>query len=155
MAEFRSSDKRRPPDRAPILHETWIHVVRSLNTGRLVIGGKSMGGRIASLIADDAGVSGLVCLGYPFHPTGKPHRLRTEHLRTLHTPTLIVQGECDALGNKDEVSGYDLSSQIEIRWLPDGDHSFKPRKASGRTAEENWQDGIELVDAFVKSLPNP
>jgi predicted alpha/beta-hydrolase family hydrolase len=78
-----------------------------------------------------------------------------QHLRTLHTPTLIVQGERDALGNKDEVSGYDLSSQIEIRWLPDGDHSFKPRKASGRTAEENWQDGIELVAAFVKSLPNP
>ena len=68
-------------------------------------------------------------------------------------PTPIVQGERAVLGNKDEATGYDLSSQIEIRWLPDDDHSFKPRKASGRTPEENWQDGVELVDAFVKSLP--
>ena len=154
MAAFRGSGKRRPPDRPPILRETWIQVVRSLDTDKLVIGGKSMGGRIASLIADEAGVSGLVCLGYPFHPPGTPDRLRTEHLQTLQTPTLILQGERDALGNRDEASGYDLSSQIEIRWLPDGDHSFKPRKASGRTAEENWQNGVELVDAFVKSLPH-
>ena len=69
------------------------------------------------------------------------------------TPTLIVQGERDALGTKDEVSGYDLSSEVELRWLPDGDHSFKPRKASGRTAEENWKDGVEAIDAFVTSLP--
>ena len=153
MAERRSSGKRRPPNRAPILRETWIQVVDSLRAERLVIGGKSMGGRIASLIADDAGVSGLVCLGYPFHPAGKPDRLRIEHLETIHTPTLIVQGERDTLGNKDEVRSYDLSREIEIRWLPDGDHSFKPRKVSGRTAEENWQDGVEAVDAFVKTLP--
>jgi len=85
-----------------------------------------------------------------FIPPGKPDRLRVEHLETLHTPTLIVQGERDALGNKDEVRGYDLSSEIEICWLPDGDHSFKPRKTSGRTVEENWQNGVEAV---VTSLP--
>ena len=153
MAERRRSGKRRPPDRAPILRGTWIQVVDSLDAERLVIGGKSMGDRIASLIADDVGVSGLVCLGYPFHPAGKPDRLRIEGLETIQTPTLIVQGERDTLGNKDEVSGYRLSSKIKIRWLPDGDHSFKPRKVSGRTTEENWQDGIEVVDAFVKSLP--
>ncbi len=153
MAERRSSGKRRPPDRAPVLRETWMQVVDSLDADRLVIGGKSMGGRIASLIADDAGVRGLVCLGYPFHPAGKPDRLRIEHLETIQTPTLIVQGERDTLGNKDEVNSYDLSSEIKVRWLPDGDHSFKPRKVSGRTAEENWQDGVEAVDAFAKSLP--
>jgi predicted alpha/beta-hydrolase family hydrolase len=71
----------------------------------------------------------------------------------MRTPTLIVQGECDALGDKDEVRSYQLSSAIEIRWLPDGDHSFKPRKASGRTVEENWRDGVEAIDAFVKALP--
>ena len=152
MAERRNSGKRRPPDRMPILRGTWIQVVDSLHADRLVIGGKSMGGRIASLIADDAGVSGLVCLGYPFHPPGKPDRLRIEHLQTLYTPTLIVQGERDALGNKNEVSGYDLSSEVELRWLPDGDHSFKPRRASGRTAEENWSDGVEAVHAFVTSV---
>ena len=153
MAERRRSGKRRAPDRAPVLRDTWLRVVDSLHADKLVIGGKSMGGRIASLIADDAGVSGLVCLGYPFHPAGKPDRLRVEHLETLRTPTLIVQGERDSLGSRGEVSNYDFSSEIEICWLTDGDHSFKPRKASGRTAEENWQQGVEAVGAFVKSLP--
>jgi predicted alpha/beta-hydrolase family hydrolase len=152
MAERRRSGKRRAPDRAPVLRETWLRVVESLRPARLVIGGKSMGGRIASLVADDAGVSGLVCLGYPFHPAGKPDRLRVEHLETLRTATLIVQGERDSLGSKGEVSRYDLSSAIKICWMTDGDHSFKPRKASGRTAEENWQQGIEAVSAFVTSL---
>jgi predicted alpha/beta-hydrolase family hydrolase len=152
MAARRNSSKRRPPDRAPILLDVWRRVVDSLRTETFVIGGKSMGGRIASLIADDTGVSGLVCLGYPFHPPGKLDRLRTEHLETIQTPTLILQGERDTLGNLDEVRGYELSSAIEIRWLPDGDHGFKPRKTSGRTVEENWQDGVEAVAAFVQSL---
>jgi predicted alpha/beta-hydrolase family hydrolase len=73
-------------------------------------------------------------------------------LETLRTATLIVQGERDSLGSKGEVSRYDLSSAIKICWMTDGDHSFKPRKASGRTAEENWQQGIEAVSAFVTSL---
>ena len=70
-----------------------------------------MGGRIASLIADEAEVAGLVCLGYPFHPTGKPEQLRTEHLKSIKTPTLIVQGERDPFGNRQEVAGYKLSKQ--------------------------------------------
>lgn len=152
MAARRSSGTRRPPDRPPVLIESWRRVIDSVQAERLVIGGKSMGGRIASVIADDAGVSGLVCLGYPFHPPGKPDRLRTEHLGAMRTPTLIVQGERDALGKQEEVCGYELSSAIAIRWLPDGDHSFKPRKTSGRTVEENWQDGIQAVDAFVTRL---
>ena len=110
-----------------------------------------MGGRIASLIADEANVAGLVCLGYPFHPSGKPDKLRTEHLNTIKTPTLIIQGERDALGNKDEVAGYELSKKIKIHWLPDGDHSFKPRKASGRTLEENWTDGFPSQPASTRT----
>ena len=152
MAQRRRSGKRRAPDRPPVLRETWCWGVESLRPDRLIIGGKSMGGRIASLIADDAGVSGLVCLGYPFHPAGKPDRLRVEHLETLRTPTLIVHGERDSLGSKDEVSHYALLSAIKNCWLTDGDHSFKPRRPSGRTAEENWQQGIEAVGAFVASL---
>ena len=154
MATRRSSDRRRPPDRAPVLLDVWRRVIDSIGAKGLVIGGKSMGGRIASLIADDAGVTGLVCLGYPFHPPGRPDRLRTAHLEAIQTKTLIVQGERDALGRKDEVSDYPLSSAIDIRWLPDGDHGFAPRKASGRTTEENWQAGIEAVDAFARSLPD-
>ena len=108
-----------------------------------------MGGRIASLIADEAGVAGVVCLGYPFHPPGKPERTRIEHLVSLRTPTLIVQGERDPLGTREDLAGYALSAAIHLHWLVDGDHSFKPRKASGRTEMQNWEEGIQAVVEFV------
>ena len=152
MEQSRTTGKRRPPDREPKLRETWLQVIDSIKANRLIIGGKSMGGRIASLIADDAKVAGLVCLGYPFHPSGKPDRLRTEHLKTLQTPTLIIQGERDALGNRDEVGGYELSTKIQVHWLPDGDHSFKPRKASGRSLDDNLADAIAAVADFLDAL---
>jgi predicted alpha/beta-hydrolase family hydrolase len=152
MSIRRKTGKRRPPDREPILRETWLRVIESLGAEGLVIGGKSMGGRIASLIADEADVAGLVCLGYPFHPSGKPDKLRTGHLYTIKTPTLIVQGQRDPLGNKAEVTGYELSKKIKIHWLPDGDHSFKPRKVSGRTLEENFVDAIEVIVDFTMSI---
>jgi hypothetical protein len=154
MAQRRQSGKRRPPDREPVLRQTWLNVIERLGAENLVIGGKSMGGRIASLIADDAGVAGLVCLGYPFHPAGQPSKLRTEHLRTLKTPALIVQGERDALGTRDDVAGYELSRAIRLHWLPDGDHSFKPRKASGRTERQNWGEGVAAIIQFVHGLPS-
>jgi len=149
MAQRRATGNRRPPDRLPVLRETWLSAIESVDAQRLVIGGKSMGGRIASLIADEATVDGLVCLGYPFHPSGKPEQVRTEHLASLRTPTLILQGERDALGNRDEVSGYTLSEQIKLHWLTDGDHGFKPRKASGKTAEENLREAVDAVAAFA------
>jgi predicted alpha/beta-hydrolase family hydrolase len=108
-----------------------------------------MGGRIASLVADEAEVAGLVCLGYPFHPTGKPDQLRTEHLKSIRTPTLIVQGERDPFGSRHEVTSYKLSRKVHVHWLTDGDHSFKPRKASGRTLDENLAEGIDAVESFV------
>lgn len=152
MTRQRESGRRRPPDREPVLRETWQQVIREVGDSKLIIGGKSMGGRIASLIADEAEVAGLVCLGYPFHPTGKPERLRIDHLQTIRTPTLIVQGERDAFGNRSEVESYDLSESIHIHWLTDGDHSFKPRKASGRTLEENLEEALAAVVSFVQSL---
>jgi predicted alpha/beta-hydrolase family hydrolase len=148
----RETGRRRPPDREPMLRDAWLEVIHSLDGQRLIIGGKSLGGRIASLVADDAKVAGLVCLGYPFHPSGKPELLRVEHLQTLQTPTLILQGERDPLGNQREVKGYGLPERLQFHWLPDGDHSFKPRKSSGRTAQKNWQDGIEAVTEFVAKL---
>jgi predicted alpha/beta-hydrolase family hydrolase len=154
MAKLRETGGRRPPDREPVLRETWLEVIEATAAEALIIGGKSMGGRIASLIADEAEVAGLVCLGYPFHPSGKPDRLRVEHLKAIETPTQIVQGERDTLGNKDEVSAYELPKKVKIHWLPDGDHSFKPRKASGRTVEESWREGIETVAGFVRVLEN-
>ena len=152
MASQRLTGKKKSPDREPVLRDTWLKVVEKLGRERLVIGGKSMGGRMASLIADEAGVAGLVCLGYPFHPVGKPDRLRIEHLRTIKTPTLILQGERDPFGDREEVPGYSLSPAIQIEWLKDGDHSFKPRKSSGRTEQQNWEAAIDVIETFL-ALP--
>src|SRR5436309_860369 len=110
MAEMRQTGKRRPPDREPVLRETWLQVVNLLGRAGLIIGGKSMGGRIASMIADEAGVAGLVCLGYPFHPTGKPDRLRVAHLKTLRTPTLILQGRRDPFSSRSSSSSRGRST---------------------------------------------
>lgn len=117
--------------------------------GPIYIGGKSMGGRMASLVADELGVAGLICLGYPFHPPGKPDKLRTAHLAGLQTPTLICQGERDTFGQRAEVAGYDLSSAINFEWLPDGDHSFKPRKRSGFTEADNLAAAAAACAAFI------
>jgi predicted alpha/beta-hydrolase family hydrolase len=155
MAERRKTGERRPPDREPVLRETWLRVIESLAADNLVIGGKSLGGRIASMIADDVQPVGLVCLGYPFHPTGKPDQLRIEHLKGIQTPTLIVQGERDAFGNRSEVAAYPLSKNVRLHWLPDGDHSFKPRAKSGRSQLDNWREGIQVVAEFIGRLPPP
>jgi predicted alpha/beta-hydrolase family hydrolase len=136
-----------------VLWETWLKVVEGLGRESLVIGGKSMGGRIASLIADEAGVAGLVCLGYPFHPTGKPDRLRVEHLGSIKTPTLILQGERDPFGSREEVAGYKLSPVVRVAWVEDGDHSFKPRKTSGRSQQQNWDTALEEIELFLEALP--
>ena len=154
IASKRSTGKAKPPDREPVLRETWLKVVAKLGHQGLVIGGKSMGGRIASLIADECNVAELICLGYPFHPVGKPEKLRVEHLRTIMTPTLIVQGERDPFGNRKEVANYKLSQAVTMTWITDGDHSFKPRKASGKTEPENWQTVIDEIIGFAESLPS-
>ena len=153
MRARRGGGKRKPPDRAPALLEAWRSVIAEIgDPGTLVIGGKSMGGRMASMVADDAGVKGVACLGYPFHPSGKPERTRTGHLESMRTPTLIVQGARDRLGKPEEVAGYALSKSIRVHWLEAGDHDFKPTKASGRTLEQNWQEGIAAVADFVRGL---
>lgn len=152
MAKRRADGRKRPPDRADVLLATWRDVVVRLGPERLAVGGKSLGGRMASMIADGAGVRGLVCLGYPFHPPGNPQNLRVEHLSAMRTPTLILQGERDPFGTPPEVAGYDLAPAIEVDWIADGDHSFKPRKSSGRTERRNWQDAIERIAAFLATL---
>jgi predicted alpha/beta-hydrolase family hydrolase len=152
MASYRRTGQRKPPDREPVLRATWFQVIELLGRERLVIGGKSMGGRIASLVADEAKVSGLVSLGYPFHPTAKPNVLRVDHLKALATPTLICQGTRDPFGTKEEVKLYRLSKAIRVHWLDDGDHSFKPRKSSGRTEQQNWEEAIAAIAAFVNAL---
>jgi uncharacterized protein len=122
-----------------------------LDPTRLFIGGKSLGGRIASLIADEVGAAGLICLGYPFHPPGRPERLRTVHLAGLGTPTLICQGTRDPFGRPEEVADYPMSPAIRFMWVPDGEHSFRPTKASDRTWEANLDLAAGEVLAFVRA----
>ncbi|EJN04058.1 alpha/beta family hydrolase [Phyllobacterium sp. YR531] len=134
MAGRRTSAGRKPPPRAESLVTEYLAAIEALAArGPLFIGGKSMGGRVASMVADDlhasGKIAGLLCLGYPFHPIGKPAQLRTAHLAEMKTPTLIVQGTRDQFGNQDEVAGYRLSDKVEILWLEDGDHDFRPRKS--------------------------
>lgn len=152
MAQRTIGGPRRPPDRVAVLRQAWLDVIHSLRCQRLVIGGISLGGRIASTIADEVQATGLVCLGYPFHPTGKSSQTRIEHLRAIKTPTLILQGTRDPLGSRDEVLGYSLAAAIRLHWLEDGEHSFEPRKASGRTEAENWQEAVDAVLNFVDGL---
>jgi predicted alpha/beta-hydrolase family hydrolase len=149
MAARRRGEKRGgAPDRQPVLLQAWRDVVGELGA-KVVIGGKSLGGRMASMIADELRVRGVVCLGYPFHPPGQPARLRTEHLAALKTPALIVQGTRDPFGTREEVAAYRLSPTIEIEWLEDGDHSFKPRKSSGFSESDHLGRTIERTASFV------
>lgn len=158
MAARRTSETRKPPPKAELLMDEYRAAIGGLKTaGRLIIGGKSMGGRVASMIADEqraAGrAAGLFCLGYPFHPPGKPESLRTAHLEKLETPAIICQGTRDIFGTREEVPDYPLSQAIEIRWLEDGDHDLKPRKAvSGFSHADHMKSMAEAVAGWSKRL---
>jgi predicted alpha/beta-hydrolase family hydrolase len=151
MAKRREDGRRRGPDRAPKLIARFREVLEQVGPpSEVLIGGKSMGGRVASMIADTAGVAGVVCLGYPFHPPGRPDKLRTAHLQALRTPTLIIHGTRDRFGAREEVETYPLSGAIELAWMEDGDHSLKPRKKSGRTLDENLDEAANAAVAFIR-----
>lgn len=158
MALRRVDGRKRPPDRMPKLLETMQAQLAALPQDTVrVIGGKSMGGRVATLLAADEAaeqaVAGVVCLGFPFHPPGKPERCRGEHLAAINTPTLILQGERDPFGSRPEVESYPLSHQVRCHYLPDGEHSFKPRKASGLTEADNQAVAVDHIGAFIHALP--
>lgn len=156
MASRRTEGGKRPPPKAETVMPEYVAAVDDLGPtdGPLIIGGKSMGGRVASMIADaefEAGrIAGLLCLGYPFHPPGRPTQLRTKHLIGLKTPTLICQGTRDEFGVPDEVATYGLSKAIEIKWLEDGDHDLKPRKAiSGFSTADHLKTVTDTVAEWV------
>jgi len=153
MAQRRVDGVKRPPNPAPKLLDCWREVfalVRRHVAGVLAIGGKSMGGRMASLVADELGVDALVCLGYPFYAVGKPEKPRVEHLASLRTRALIVQGERDALGNREAVEGYLLAPGIEVFWLVAGDHDLKPLKVSGFTHADHLDSAAREVALFLR-----
>lgn len=151
MQARRTSGKRAPPNPMPVLldafRQQWGQLAKT-RSGPLLLGGKSMGGRVASMLADELGASGLICFGYPFHPPGKPEKTRVGHLADLVTPALLVQGTRDALGKPAEVAGYVLSSAIELHWLETADHDFKPLKRSGLGQAEMIERAAQRAGLF-------
>ncbi|MEM9105213.1 MAG: alpha/beta family hydrolase [Pseudomonadota bacterium] len=158
MAARRTNGNRRPPPRADKLLDEYRTAIDQIETKMpLIIGGKSMGGRVASMIADEcfsAGqISGLLCVGYPFHPPNKPENLRTKHLEHLQTPALICQGVRDPFGTKEEVSRYSLSENVQIAWFEDGDHDLKPRKKNtGLSMADQMNHLGTVVGNWCKSI---
>lgn len=154
MKKARREARRLPPDRPEVLAAAWKKVLSAFGNNPLIIGGKSMGGRIASmLLAQNPGIArGLVCLGYPFHPPGKSESLRVAHLENISNPVLICQGERDPLGSKEEIEAMTFPQNFEFFWLPDGDHSFKPRVKSGLTEKENLEKTVEKITAFLAAV---
>ncbi|MFS1461846.1 alpha/beta hydrolase [Vibrio lentus] len=154
MIKRAEDGKRRPPDRAPKLLEAYQEVIEQVDADKLVIGGKSMGGRMASHLSELDKVAAMACLGFPFHPPGKPEKYKGEHLAELTKPCLILQGERDTFGKRDEFADFDLSDSIRVEFIPDGDHSFKPRKSSGYTEQQNITLTVEKLSAFIKEVLN-
>jgi predicted alpha/beta-hydrolase family hydrolase len=156
MQVINETGKRRPPDKAEKLlahfSDVVAHISQTCQSMPTFIGGKSMGGRMATMLVDDIeSVKGAAVLGYPFHPPGKPEKTRTEHLEAIAKPVLIVQGERDTFGTRSEVDAYALSSSICCEFLVDGDHSLKPRKVSGKTHQEHIEHASTLIEAFIKN----
>lgn len=159
MAARRDGGPKRPPPKAELLLSEYVAMVQSVaarapSTQKIYIGGKSLGGRVASMIAYEqfrsGQIAGLVCLGYPFHAPGQPLKLRTAHLEATTCPTLIVQGTRDPFGRRDEVEALNLSPAVHLHWIGDGDHDFGPRGASGFTRKGNFADAADAVEAFIK-----
>jgi uncharacterized protein len=158
MAARREGGKKRPPPKAELLMPEYTAAVAEararIGTSHLFIGGKSMGGRVASMIADNLWrqqhqISGLVCLGYPFHAPNTPDKMRTAQLASMTCPALIVQGTRDPFGTKAEVDALALSPCIEFHWADDGDHDLGPRGASGFTRKGNLAAAAEMIGTFV------
>ncbi len=162
MIKRREDGKKRPPDRQPKLLLDFQRHINQFADGKLVIGGKSMGGRMASIMVSDVAtespdvenctekVQGVACMGFPFHPPGKPENFRGEHLKVATLPTLILQGERDTFGTRSEVEGWQYADSVAVTFLPDGDHSLKPRKASGHTEQGNRDLVVAHLAAFIK-----
>jgi len=153
MQRQRAEGKRFPPSAAPVLIERYLAVVGALGGGsQLVIGGKSLGGRIATLIANQVGAKGVVCLGYPFHPPEKPDKTRIEYLKNITAPTLILQGAEDPFGSPGEVAKYGLPENVKVTWLEGGDHHLVMADDSDEDNEQNWAEGAKGIADFIASL---
>ena len=162
-----TEQKRGAPDPKAKLEACFRAVIdaalkqKKLKGNRLFIGGKSMGGRIASQVAADVSekgealakeIAGLVFLGYPLHPPGNPAKLRVEHLPQIKMPRLFVQGTRDSLGSSDEIKPFIKKLRLPAKMyaIEGGDHSFKAPKKFGRSQEEVYEAAMDEIVAWVK-----
>jgi hypothetical protein len=159
-----SEQRKKVPDRNDKLEACWRKVIDAVRDGRvaaglgrgaLAIGGKSMGGRIASQVAavDSRGLAGLVFLGYPLHPPGQPERLRTRHLPDIRAPMLFVQGTRDVFGTPDELAPFlsQLAAPAELCVVEGGDHSFKVLKRDGRSQAQTDKFVLDAVERWLRA----
>nr|WP_300999880.1 alpha/beta family hydrolase [Halomonas sp.] len=154
MQRMQREAKRIPPPRIDRLVEElsqWCDILTRPEGGTLWLGGKSMGGRAASLLAARDRVAGLVLCGYPFHPPNQPEKLRLSHWPLIDCPTVVVQGSRDPFGTQDEVSGYGLAERAHVHWLADGDHDWKPRRSSGRSQLDLIEEGAAVIAEFMQA----
>lgn len=156
MQKRRQDGKKRPPDREPVLLEYFSGVIDRVraelgSTSLILVGGKSMGGRMASILAsrrDD--IDGVICFGYPFHPPGKLDRWRTAHFRDLNCPILVLQGTRDPFGKPDELADHQQELEaIDLRWLEGGNHDFQTLKSQPQTQSELIAQAARETRIFV------
>lgn len=153
MAARRKDGMTRKPDELSVLVAAWLDVLARFEASRTVIGGKSLGGRVASMLADELGAAGLLCLGYPFHHPDKPQNLRTTHMRSIETPTLVVQGTEDRFGKRHDVEKFDLSSAVDLHWLERADHSFEPTEQTRTTTDGYLAAAVAECRRFIQTTP--
>jgi predicted alpha/beta-hydrolase family hydrolase len=150
-------DRRKVPDKAEVLEACWREAIaasrKEFGTVPLFIGGKSMGGRIASQVAagEHPPIAGLIYLGYPLHPPGKPQQLRDAHLPKIAEPMLFVQGSRDAFGTVEEIKGLLPRLQhATVFEVAGGDHSFKV-SGRGRTPDQVIAEVMDAVAEWIRS----
>jgi uncharacterized protein len=159
-----TEQRRRLPDRNDKLEHCYRTVIEAVRSGKfqddagrrkLVIGGKSMGGRIASQVAaaGQEGIAGLVFLGYPLHPPGRPDKLRSKHLPDIHAPMLFVQGSHDAFGTPEELRAVlgGLGVAADICVVDGGDHSFKVPKRSATPQDQVYEFVLDQIVRWLRA----
>lgn len=154
QAQYETGKKRAPNTNIALQQFLKDKIEDVQSTDKLFIVGKSMGGRIATQVIADVGhkINGVVALGYPFIPPGKPDKLqeRISHfIRTKKTPILILQGERDTFGNINTIKEHYLTQNIELKWIPQGDHSFIPLKRSEHSIETNMNLAVQHITSFI------
>ncbi|MDF1630091.1 MAG: alpha/beta fold hydrolase [Alcanivoracaceae bacterium] len=149
MAQRRTGGSKRPPDRAPLLLAHFAEALQQAGGEKIFIGGKSMGGRMATMLATEQPCAGVICFGYPFHPPGKADKTRIDHFANMQTATLICQGERDPFGTHADVASYALPDSVQLQWLKDGNHDLAPRRASGLCQQDNIEQAADAAAKWI------